>query len=568
MVRKYVVSPYGGRRAHPGIASALAAAAQRGGAARIEIAPGRYEETLTVRGEVELVAAGDPGSVVVGPLSGAVLDALGAVRVHGLVFTGRDADVVSCRAGALTLERCEIQAHNGVSVHAGPNTSVTLLDSTVLHGRTLFRGSHGLVERCRFTDATDNAIAAIEGARISVRDSRIDGSMIHGIRVSGARAQVTGCELTRTGQAAIVADTQAELTVTGCVISAVHEDAIMFSEQSRGSVDSTHVVDAQHGIVVVSGADPVVRGCVLTRCRDTGINVHSAGRGRFEECEVVDAGNVAVFSTRGGAPEVHGCRISRGKVGIAVTEAARGRFTRIEVRDLVGTALRVLDGSRAEFENVLVERCPSGLEAQGGAGTTVEVTGARFSGFDMAAATASGQAWMKLTRVAAEHGAVAFCAAEEAQLLVHDCDAKAVSTGGAVAVGRARLVARNLTVTGSEGLGLCGAGSAYLDVTDATFTDCASAGAALADECTGRLVNCSVEGTRGVAVVHNDRFDLTRLRTELRIVRKVTEPAGTAPTTVNHYHGPVFNAVSHGVQLAWNNSRSIQQQTNKEGPPP
>lgn len=224
MVAKYVVSPRGGRGVHADITSALLAAARRGRAALIEIAPGRYEEALTVRGEVRLVAAEAPGSVVVGQARGTALDAYGTVGVDGLVLTGRDADTVACHAGTLTLDRVEIRAYNGVGVHARPNTSLTLRDSVVLHGRTLFSGARGLVERCRFTDATDNAIAVIEGADVTVRDSRVEGSRIHGVRVSGARAEVTGCELTGTGLAAVVADTQAELRVVSCAIEAVHAE--------------------------------------------------------------------------------------------------------------------------------------------------------------------------------------------------------------------------------------------------------------------------------------------------------------------------------------------------------
>ncbi|MFG2207396.1 right-handed parallel beta-helix repeat-containing protein [Streptomyces sp. NPDC048638] len=487
------------------------------------------------------------------------------MRVHGLVLTGRDADVVSCRAGTLTLEHTEIRAHKGVSVHARPNTSVTLRDSVILHGRTLFAGSDGLVERCRFIDAADNAVAVIEGADVSVRDSWIGGSRIHGVRVSDARAQVTGCELTGTGRAAVMADTRAELTVTGCTINAVHAEAIMFIEQSRGSVDGARVTDAQHGIGVASGADPVVRGCTFTECRDTGINVQTSGRGRFEDCEVSDAGNVAVFSTKGGAPEVHGCRISRGNVGIAVTDAARGRFTRVEIEDLTSAALRVFDESGAVFEQVRVARCPSGLETRGNGGTTADVTDAEFRDFDMAAVAALGQSRVTLKGVVAERGVLGFGVGEEAQLLLHDCDVTAVSAGGAIGFGEAKLVARNLTVTGSEAFGLCGKDSAYLDVANSEFADCAAAGASFDDTCGGRLVDCAVNGTRGVAVQDNGRVDLVSLRTSLPVVKQATEPAELPPTIVNNYYGPVFHAAVHGAQLAWNNNKAIQQQTNEDG---
>ncbi|WP_328687192.1 right-handed parallel beta-helix repeat-containing protein [Streptomyces caniferus] len=564
MVARYVVSPRGGRRTYPDITSALTAAAGRGRAALIEIAPGHYEEALTVRGDVQLAASGGPGSVVVSRPRGAVLDAFGAVRVHGLVLTGRDADVVGCRAGTLTLDHSEIRAHNGVCVHARLHTSVTLRDSVVLYGRTLFAGSEGLVERCRFTDAADNAVAVIEGARVAVRDSRIEGSRIHGVRVSDARAQVTGCELTGTGKAALMADTRAELTVAGCAVDAVHAEAVMFIEQSRGSVDGTRVTDAEHGIGVASGADPVVRGCVFTACRDTGINVQTSGRGRFEDCEVVEAGNVAVFSTKGGAPEVHGCRISRGNVGIAVTEAARGTFTRIGIEDLTGTALRVYDASRAVFAQVRAERCPTGLETQGNGGTTAEVTDAAFHDIDMAAVAALGQSRVTLKDVAAQGGLLGFGAGEEAQLIVHDCGVTGPSAGGAIGFGKARLVARNLTVTGSEAFGLCGKDSAYLDVAHSEFVDCAAAGASFDDDCGGRLVDCAVGGTRGVAVQDNGRVDLVSLRTSLPVVQQTAKPAAPPPTIINHFHGPVFHAAVHGAHFAWNNT-DVSQQTHEGG---
>ncbi|WP_327319069.1 hypothetical protein [Streptomyces sp. NBC_01235] len=114
--------------------------------------------------------------------------------VRGLGLVGRDADagVVDCRAGTLALDRAEVRAHNGVCVHARPRTSVLLTASRFRFGRAVFAGSSGHVERCRFAGAADNAIAVIEGARVTVPGSRIDGSRIHGVRVSDAWARLTG----------------------------------------------------------------------------------------------------------------------------------------------------------------------------------------------------------------------------------------------------------------------------------------------------------------------------------------------------------------------------------------
>lgn len=564
MVAKYLVSPQGRRRAHPTIGAALAAAAARGRPALIEIAPGRYEETLTVQGDVQLVAAEGPGSVVVSRTRGSVLDTYGSVRAHGLVFVGRDAgvDAVGCHVGTLTLEHCEVRAHGAVGVHARPNTFVTVRDSAVLYGRAVFTGSGGLVERCRFTDAADNAVAVVEGAHVAVRDSWIGGSRIHGVRVSDARAEVTGCELTGTGQAALAADTRAELTVADCVVNAVHAEAILFIEQSKGSVDRVRVTDALRGIGVASGADPVVRASTFIRCRDTGINVETSGRGRFEGCEIFDAGNVAVLSTDGGAPEVHGCRVSGGNVGIAVTARARGRFTRTVVEDLTSVALRVREESRAVFEDVRVERCASGLETQGNGGTTADVTGAVFRDCDMAAAGIVGQSRATLRDVTVERALLGFGVCEDGQLFVHDCRIKDAGSHGVAATHKARLVARGLTVTGSEGTGLYGKDSAHLNVSDGEFTDCARTGMLFEDTCVGRVVDCSVSGTRGQGVLHNGRVDLVSLRTSLAVVQQDPE-AGPTPV-VNHFNGPVFNDVVHNPQMAWNNENVSQRQNNED----
>ncbi|MFF7527573.1 right-handed parallel beta-helix repeat-containing protein [Streptomyces bobili] len=560
MVRKYVVAPHGGRRAYPDISSALRAAAERHGPALIEIAPGHYEESLTARGEVELTCRGGaPGSVVVSPPRGTVLDAFGTVRVRGLLLVGREADVVDCLGGSLTLEHTEVRAHGGVCVHARRASLVTLTDSVFRYGRTLFAGAGGSIERCGFHDAADNALAVIEGARVSVRDSRFEGSRIHGVRVSDAWAELVGCALTGTEKAAVMADTRAELTMSGCRVDSVHAEAVMFIEQSRGLVRGLRVSDAEHGIGVASGADPVVRDSVFAGCRDTGINVQTTGRGTFEDCEVVDAGSVSVFSTNGGAPRVNGCRVTGGNVGVAVVDKARGHFTGVVVEDLSGVALRVFDESRAVFEQTRVERCPAGLEVRGNGGTTAQLTDVRISGFDLSAVAVTGEARVTLTRVSAEHGLLGFGVGEEASLRVQDCDVSATRAGGAVAFGRARLVARNLTVTGSEAFGLCGTESAYVDVADSRFEDCAAAGVTFDESGGGRLVNCSVTGARGMGVQHNGRVDLVSLHTSLPVVERVPEPAPPAVQVVNHhYHGPVFNAAVHGVQLAWNNDEVTQ----------
>ncbi|MFD7978619.1 right-handed parallel beta-helix repeat-containing protein [Streptomyces sp. NPDC059071] len=554
LAARYRVSPRGGMGVHRDIASALAAAARKNRPARIEIAPGHYAEPLLVRGEVELVATGEPGSVTVILPSGTALETAGTVLARGLVLASRDADVVRCAAGTLTLEHTEVRAPAGVCVNATPGTAVTLRDSAFRHGRVLFAGAGGHVERCRFTDAADNALAAIEGARVSVRDSRFTGARIHGVRVSGAQAEVTGCELTGTGLAALFADTQAWLAVADCTIADVGAEAVGYLQHSRGTVDRVRVTGSEHGIAVAEGSDPVVRGCVFTGCRDTGITVR-AGRGRFEDCEVAEAGNVAVFVSERGAPEVHGLRVAGGNVGVVVTgTGSRGAFHGVRVADLTSVALRAYEGGKAVFRDVRVERCVTHLETRGDAGTTAEVDGGVFTDFSMSAAEVLGTSRVTLRQVTAERGTVGFAVAEEAQLFLTDCDARAVTSAGAAALGKGRLVARRLRVAGSESLGLLAQDQSRLEVHDSEFTDCASVGAFFRDQAGGLFVGCAVSGTGAAGVRHNGLVSMPSLRSSLSVEEWKDEANQPPPTHVTYNNVTIHGGVRDS-QLAVGNER-------------
>ena len=552
---EFVVSPTA-RRGHRSIGSALLAASASGRAAVVEVEPGHYREQLTIRGEVTLVAR---GPVVVDWPHGRAVDAIGAVRLAGFVLVGRDGDAVDCGGGTLTIENTRIQAGGGVALHARPGTSVTLRDSAVDRGRVVFAGATGLVERCRFTAADNNAVAIIEGADVRVEGSRIEGAGIHGVRVSGARARIVDCDLTGTVQAAVIADSNAEIAVENCRITAVHGPGISVIEQSRGTVEDTRVTDAEHGIVVAIGADPLVRRCVFTDCRGSGINVHQNGRGRFEDVDVVDSGDIAVYSTTGGAPDVRGCRVTGGNAGIVVLDA-RGTFAGIEVEDLSSAGLRLLGSATATFSRITVSRCASGLESNGGAKARLDdVT---FRDIDISAVTALGTSRITLTNWSATRAKVGLGVGEDAYLVVRDCRVEAVELGGATAFDGGRLTAIGLTVTGPCAFGVYGRDTAYLSIEDCDFTDTTVAGVSADGSCGGVLARCSVTGTQGVAVRNNGRIHLTDLRSSLPVVEHTPEPTPPTPrVTINNYNGAVFNAAVNGAQIAWNNNSVTQNQT-------
>jgi ATPase family protein associated with various cellular activities (AAA)/parallel beta helix pectate lyase-like protein/AAA lid domain-containing protein len=474
------------RRAHRTIGSALQAASLTRGPVRVEIEPGHYVESLVPHGQVELVAVGGP--VIVESAGAPVLDVAGALRVVGLTVVGRGDQAVVCRAGAaLTVEQAEIRGHGGLAVDVLAGASAVLRDTLVRAGRVVFEGGGGLVERCTVVDSSNNGIVVMTGGAAEVRGCRIGNARIHGIRVTAARATITDCEVTGTGNAAICVDAQGEADISGCRVDAVHDSGIAFLGQSRGTVTSCRVTDAEHGVVVTEGSAPLVRASVFDRCRGTGINVHQQGLGTFEDCSVQGAGDIGVFAKDGGAPTVHRCALYGGNVGVAVADA-RGTFTELDIVDQTTVALRVLGSGNARFTDVQVRSCPAGLEADSD-NAKAELVRATVDGADLLAVAAGGSA-----RVVVEGaeiiGGGGLGAGGTSSLTVRDTVVRQPQTAGVTVFGEARLTASGLTVTGPTSVGVAVADSSYVDIADSEITGCTTAGVRAVGSARGRLARC------------------------------------------------------------------------------
>jgi hypothetical protein len=537
------------RRAYLTIGAALQAARNLRKPVRIEIEPGRYQESLSFGGDVELVPVDGPATVTIASAQGPVVDGWGQVRLSELVLVGSGDQAVRCSAGTLVVERSQIQGLGGVSMWAAAGTSVTLRECLVGSGRVVFSGAEGVAERCDFTNSSTNAVAVIEGAVVRLQGCRIDHPRFHAVRVTAAQATVVGCAVTGTGSDSIYADKQARLDVKDCRITASQSGGVSYIEQSTGSVEGTMVSESEHGIATQTGGRPVVRDCVFRDCRDTGIIVNSKGLGQFENCEVVRAGNVAVFATTGGSAVLAGCRVVGGHVGIALIDG-RGRFDRCDITGVAAVALRVWQGSTAEFSHIRVVGSLVGLDTSGAGGTKATLLDSDFREIGRIGVSVLEQGRVTLRNSSFRGGLGGLSAGGEAQLLAYDCRVEQTNGGGVIAAGKSVLTAERLTVAQPGLYGLAGQDSAWLDVKDSEFGDTRFIGVTTSGSCGGHLVRCSVTGTRGSSVVHNGRVVLTDLRSELPVTEHAPEsPPESAQQIVNYFTGPVFNAAVYNPLL-------------------
>lgn len=496
------VSPSTRRAEHRRIGSALKAARSQSGPVRVLIETGRYRESLSARGAVQLVAAGD-GPVVIEPEEGSALETAGAVRVAGLVFVGRTDETVHCRSGSLTMERCEMRGEAEYSFRAARGTSAVLRDCRMESGTTRFDGATGIIEGCEAHDAQRNAIIVLDGSEVRVRRTRIDQSKYCGIKVENSRGWLENCEFSNNSDSAVWVNLHSEAFITDCRITACRKtDAIGFGQQSTGTIENTRIDNCYRGILLRDRSSPLVRNCTIDRCTDVGIWSYQ-GQGRFENCEITHSSGSALHLSLGAETEFSGCRVNGASTGL-VAENAKGTVEDLEIREVVTSAVKLREAARLRMSDVRVDGCQIGVDTDD-EDTRGELLNSTIRGAREAAVAVAGQSRLIVKDSVVERGAVGLKVAKDGRLTVRDTVVNNTERSGVTLGDNARLTADRLTVTGAEGCGLRATGSAYLEVTDSEFVDGDDLGVSVTGSCEGHLTRCKVAGNAGTAIRNNAR---------------------------------------------------------------
>ena len=348
------VSQHGG--GHRSIGAAVAAA--RPGTV-VQVAPGRYEESVTIDRPVTIVAAGGSRSVVLVSASGPALFVYAeSASVRGLVLSSTDGErpVVDVARGRLDIEDCELTGPAWAAVFARDSGAVALRDCAVSNaggaGVVVTSYADSTVDRCRLDGFGTSAVVVSERGVLLVRETSIGGAAGNALfAMESGRISATGCQVTGCSKPAVALQGRSSATLTDCSVSDTRAAGIFVCTAGDVVLDSVAVMGTDGaGLLLSDGARPVVRGLRVAGARGHGVHVTGASEGEFSDCEISESVGAAVY----------------------VDGASRPTFARLRVRDSVGDGIHLATGSLAEFEHLRVtDSGGTGVTASGGANPTV-----------------------------------------------------------------------------------------------------------------------------------------------------------------------------------------------------
>ncbi|KAK1177328.1 right-handed parallel beta-helix repeat-containing protein [Streptomyces sp. NBS 14/10] len=436
----------------------------------IRIAPGRYEETVRIAGQVTLVAADPDGGDMPapeGPPPGAAvtlaapapgrpaLEVLPGARptLRGVTVRGAAADqpaallaggATDWTGGGVRYGRLEVRGDAALrmadAVLSGAALAGVLLRTT---GAVHFTG-------CLLTDIDGTGLVVGGTTRVELVRTEIRAAAGSGIRVrEDARAVLRGCLVDRPGRSGLLTEDRAAALLTDCQIRDTGGEAVRALGSSPlpepGTPDSA---DATGGVVL--------RGCELTGPAADAIGVTGPAQLQVTASVLRD------------------CAGS----GVAAGDGARVLLAAVAVVRTGATAL-VAHGSAAltAREVTVRDSAANGLLATGTAAvdlTDSELTGCRYSAVHLGERTTTA-----LTRVRVgatpEHGVHAV---DEATVTLTDARLADCGMSGLDLAGAARAEASGLAVTRCLAGVTAGADGA-LRLTDCEVTDAERAGITL-----------------------------------------------------------------------------------------
>jgi SpoVK/Ycf46/Vps4 family AAA+-type ATPase len=350
----------------------------------IQIAPGFYQEELTITKSVALIGAGRAKVTI----SGSIAISGGTCRLTGL-------SVQDSRGSGVTISGHGVRAHlDDLLVHAAAQYGVWATRHAIVEiadiemfateGIAIDAGAEATIRKCRVHDAEGNGLDLRSGGKASVEDGEFFGFAKPAIAVADPGSE---CRLSRT-------------QIKNCASNGIH-----LCRNARATIDSVAVTNAAHpAIAIDTGAEAIILDAKIHETESDGVTVRSGGKATIERGEFFGFASPAIaIGDRGSECCVSGTRIGNcASNGIRVFQNARATIDGVDItktshpaiavdtgaeavirdakiHDTEGNCVNVRSGGKATLERGEFFGCANPAVAVGDLGSECHVSGTRIS---------------------------------------------------------------------------------------------------------------------------------------------------------------------------------------------
>ncbi|MFD7745496.1 right-handed parallel beta-helix repeat-containing protein [Streptomyces sp. NPDC059698] len=360
MSRQMLIVAADGTGDHRTVGDAVARA--RAGAV-VSIAPGRYEECVTVSAAITLIASEGPGTAELAPRRGTALTLTGdAVMVRDLVLRGHDDElpVVDAPRGELAMDRCDVHGSAWAALYAREGGSLGLRQCRISNpagaGVVSTSTAESFLEKCVVEHLGTSALVAGERGRITVRSSELRDTRGNGVLTNGqARVLLEECAVSATGKPGVAVEEESSVRmVRGTVRKAVV--GVFVNTTGAVVLEDVAVSDTTgHGFVLGGGSSPSLTRCATERTGGHGLLVAERSRGTFTGCTFATAGEPAVRITGFSSPVLSDTVVRDAEgTGVLLDEDSSAEFDRLEVHGSGGSGIVIRSGANPLLQRATV----------------------------------------------------------------------------------------------------------------------------------------------------------------------------------------------------------------------
>ncbi|MFF2409212.1 right-handed parallel beta-helix repeat-containing protein [Streptomyces sp. NPDC058092] len=341
----------------------------------ISIAPGRYEESLTLATSLTLTTTEGRGTVELAPRRGSALTlACDSAMVNSLVLRGHDEElpVVDVPRGQLLLDRCDVYGASWAALFARGAGSLAVRQCRIENpkgaGVVSTSAVESLLEECVVEHLGTSAVVAGERGNVSVRASRLRDARGNGVLANGrAQVLVETCEISAADKPGVAAEEESTVTVARSTVTDSVVGVFMSTTGATVLEDVTVRNTTGHGFVVSAGSSPTLRRCRTERTAGHGLLVTERSRGLFEECVFVAARDSAIRVTDFSSPVLTGTSVREPEgIGVLLEEDSAAEIDRLEVVGSGGSGVLIRASANPLLRRTTVARSAShGVEVLG-----------------------------------------------------------------------------------------------------------------------------------------------------------------------------------------------------------